>query len=103
MISAVAIDADAIKGVVVVTCEVRHDERDVTRCANHRMRSIRVALPRPIIRVGMHVGDHAQLPAETQIPQQNVTGALEHDYTSIERRGIEIVVAHIRGNIPPLW
>ena len=59
VISAVAIHADAIEGVVVKACEMRHDECDVTRCANHRMRSVRVALPRPIIRVGMHIGDHA--------------------------------------------
>lgn len=98
VIAAVAVDADAAEREGVEPRKVRHDEGQMAGCADHRVRLVCLALPRPIARVGMHVGDHTELAGLAQLPKASVAGALKHDDAGIQRVGIEIVVTDVRGD-----
>jgi hypothetical protein len=57
MIAAVAVDADSAERIGISLCKKGHDERDMSRDADHGMGRIGVALAGPIAGMRVHVGD----------------------------------------------
>lgn len=98
VIAAVTVDADAAEGERVGSRKVGHDEGQVADSADHRVRLVRVTLPRPVARMGVNVGDHAKLAGFAQLPETSVAGALKDDDSGIQRAGIEVIVTDVRGD-----
>lgn len=95
MVAVVAEDSDALQRGGITTGESGYDQSDVSGRADHWVCRVGLALPRPLFRVGVNVGDNAQLPSFADLPEPSVSAAVKHDYSGIKGGWIKIVVAYV--------
>src|ERR1035441_9392888 len=72
----------------------------------HRVLLVSPALLGAVTRMGVHVGEYAELPLSALPPERGVTRRVERDGARLVGVGIEVVVADEGGHaggIPVLW
>jgi hypothetical protein len=50
----------------------------------------------------MDIGDYAELPSITQIPQVDIAGPMEHDYALIQGAWVQVIVTNVRDDSAPI-